>query len=66
MGKCKDCKYWNVDLTEENSCDKVNHYRNNFFTIKATADDDSGLTANLITSPEFGCNQFEAKEIKNG
>ena len=32
------------------------------FSIYANADDDQGLTASLITGPDFGCVQFQPKD----
>jgi hypothetical protein len=66
MDKCKNCEWWNRPLTKNHSCDRINHDGQHMFYIFASADDDSNLTANLITNPEFGCNQFKKKEIENG
>ncbi len=36
----------------------------NGFTLSASAADDQGLTAELITGPNFGCAQFERNAIE--
>jgi len=35
------------------------------FGIDASADDDSNLHARLVTSPDFGCSEFDYKSAKD-
>ena len=37
--------------------------RDDNFRMKIEVSDDTGLTAHLITGPEFGCNYFEVKGV---
>jgi hypothetical protein len=59
---CKNCKWWNRPCTINNSCDRVSNDKSLIF-IDVRVEDDYGLQINMITCPEFGCNQFESKEI---
>lgn len=74
---CKNCRFWgeyrlgacNAVQAEIEISSPPNHlYRLTFktneidsFGVYADADDDSGLQAELITGPEFGCNKFRSK-----
>jgi len=56
MKTCKTCKHWGVDY--DGDCDAVDRTTKGpglEFDIRATADDDSGLSARLITGENFGC-----------
>ena len=65
MNKCKNCVYWETHQywgeKPFNACDRVD--RDDNFRMKIEVSDDTGLTAHLITGPEFGCNYFEAKGV---
>ena len=65
METCATCKYWGTHFS--GACDKVNNIpesKEKFFEIEATAHDDSGLEAMLITGPDFGCNLYRPKKVK--
>ena len=66
LGKCKNCKFW-----DEGTCLGQGMHDAGFgwrqdpaiaFKVEATANDDSGLEAVLITGPEFGCVRFEERQ----
>lgn len=62
MGYCKDCKFWGVVYS--GVCDKEKRIQSDpesTFEIEAFALDDSGLEANLVTGPMFGCVHFVKK-----
>ena len=63
MGHCENCRWWGVDY--EGVCDLPDtvdkHKYSIVFDIMATALDDSGLEAQLITGPDFGCVLFAEK-----
>ena len=65
MNKCKNCAYWETHQywgeKPFNACDRVD--RDDNFRMKIEVSDDTGLTAHLITGPEFGCNYFEVKGV---
>ncbi len=59
---CQHCSWWGCSY--EGVCD----FEGTLFAegpkgmqIKVTVADDHGLTAHLVTGPDFGCVQFEAK-----
>jgi hypothetical protein len=60
---CKDCAFW-----RDGYCDKVNYNivtgeEKSSFEIEFFTDDDSSLTIQLKTGPEFGCVKFEKKML---
>lgn len=55
---CANCRWWGIDY--DRVCDKVTHIKSQA-RIAATADDDQGLDAKLVTDPDFSCSQFEAR-----
>lgn len=61
MGFCKDCKHWG--RLYDKVCDRQEQIQDpsQEFWIDAWASDDTGLSANLVTAPLFGCVQFEEK-----
>ena len=64
MNTCKTCYWWGRDYS--GACTRVNSdYGLNYktqFEIKATTDDDQGLTVLLITGPDFGCIHWRSKK----
>jgi hypothetical protein len=65
MATCDNCKWWS--LYHERACDFVDTVHSTvdastLFTIEATASDDTGLEARLITGPKFGCIKFAPKQ----
>lgn len=54
---CQNCEYWGREY--ENVCDNDGGDK---AEIKVSADDDSGLVANLVTQPDFGCVLFQEKK----
>jgi hypothetical protein len=58
---CKNCKNWGSYYPS--ACDKIKQI-NSKAELKIWADDDQGLDAELITQPDFGCNQFEERQGK--
>lgn len=65
MNTCKTCKFWSrVGMSVEGLCDKVDciiRDKKLTFEINAEADDDSGMTVQLITGEDFGCVHHESK-----
>lgn len=71
MSKCKDCKYWDrkSDTAKEEICEDVGDDKGLCLKVKfdgekdnkMVAVDGSGYWACLLTSPEHGCLEFEAK-----
>lgn len=66
MSTCKHCKHWGVcwegvcdriELSEPSDKDKAK--------IIVRVSDDSGLSAKLVTSADFGCALFAAKDAEN-
>jgi len=62
---CINCKWWGRNFEPDKrgyrDCDAVNHDSPmRGFRIEVTADDDSGLTAELMTASTFGCTEFKA------
>lgn len=56
-GTCRHCKYWGVEYF--GVCDRTdNTDHGTVFKLQATADDDQGLDAKLVTGPDFGCVLF--------
>lgn len=56
MKTCKTCKHWGARY--EGACDGVDSITKGpglDFTIEATAADDQGLSALLMTGENFGC-----------
>lgn len=76
MGNCKNCKHWQLKeigpyfgpktKATYGACDGIDYgdkpANDTQAAIFADADDDSNLTAELITGPEFGCVLFCQKE----
>lgn len=70
MGRCRDCRFWTPTLAAGGVCllaswpDEMPTGGNGLPILnKATAVGPNGLgPASLITSPDFGCIQFEARE----
>lgn len=60
MRICKDCKYWGVDF--DRVCDLEGIEGDKGFNIYVYANDDQGLEARLVTSPDFGCVNFVEEE----
>jgi len=64
---CSTCVHWSLwdDYFHESFryCDGVNrdHDIIKDFRLDVRADDDQGLSAYLITGPDFGCNLHESK-----
>ena len=64
-GKCKDCKFWGSQFSDD--CSAANEmlvrgvYKGDEFGLYTSAADDWGLEAYLLTGPEFGCVKFERK-----
>lgn len=61
---CSNCKWWsqvysNVCNREGDRHTETDPQRS--FIVEATASDDTGLEAHLVTAPSFGCVQFEVK-----
>ena len=54
MRYCETCKWWESTDGKSGACDKVDH-NNALATIEATAADDQGLCATLVTASGFGC-----------
>ena len=63
MNTCKHCVYWETHQywgeKPFTACDRVD--RDDSFRMHIDVSDDTGLTAHLITGPDFGCNHFMAK-----
>lgn len=60
MGKCKDCVYWS-----NKSCRIIEIYfeeEKSLAAMEVFVLDDSGLWAQLRTSPDFGCVLFKDRE----
>jgi len=66
MKTCKNCKWWGKVF--EGTCDFVEtiHAENPLtgFFVVADARDDTGLSARLLTRPDFGCVNFTKLERK--
>ena len=62
MNNCKDCKYWEA---HRHTCGAVEWFDDKIsddgFAIYAEAQDDSGLSCDLITGPMFGCMKFQQR-----
>ena len=58
MSTCATCRWWGVAYA--GVCDRV-ECLGSLAEIEASADDDSGLTARLVTKPEFGCVMHDPK-----
>src|SRR5687768_11575162 len=60
---CKHCTHWQTRhymfAPPITVCDNLGH---DDFRIEATAADDTDLSAELITGPDFGCVKFTAKQ----
>ena len=60
---CKNCKWWGRDW--DGICDLIDwgdgREDHDMASIKATSDDDSGLSVRLVTGPDFGCIKFESR-----
>lgn len=65
MERCKTCKWW-ANWKTVPTCDRIDHIDpiDIRFEITAQADDDSGLFAELLTGPEFGCVLHEPRTTK--
>lgn len=68
MNTCKDCRFWIRYRDKKGACDLATATneipKNASFAIAiafSVQHPDAVIHANLETSPEFGCNQFEAK-----
>lgn len=71
MGLCKDCKWWERrrSSTEWRACvltrthDYTEDHPDSLATALVTTDgwDATATNAALVTAPEFGCVQFEAR-----
>lgn len=64
MNRCSNCRWWG--RVYHGACDRVDSEDGTVttlsqtriglqFEVQATADDDQGLTARLLTGPNFGC-----------
>ena len=59
---CKNCRWWDSD----GECNKVEWEEKGkpapkMFQMNIRVADDTGLDVHLMTGPDFGCVQFEAK-----
>jgi hypothetical protein len=59
-GKCKDCRYWESDEPDRGSCQKVLIPG----SLAWVFTDYEPAVGELITSPEFGCVEFERKDCE--
>lgn len=66
MKRCKNCKWWEADTSEDEwaSCGLADSYNANpeHETSKAIAYDFEGYMAHLQTHKTFGCVQWEKRE----
>ncbi len=63
---CKHCKHWGASW--EGVCDRIGLSEpsdKDKAKIIVRVSDDSGLSAKLVTSPDFGCALFAAKDAEN-
>ncbi len=67
-GKCKNCKWWDPTRgrgPQIGRCDKIGTQVSDDpvggFDVVVSVADDHGLRYDLVTGPEFGCTQFDAK-----
>lgn len=73
MTTCKTCKFWKEDNTKKpfGICTNVGGYDEQYphnskddnFCIFADASDDTGLTSDLLTKENFGCNMHKEKHV---
>ena len=61
MGTCKDCEFWG--RYRQSVCDAIemDEPGHGFVHIEARMSDDSGLSVDLVTTPDFGCTLFQRK-----
>lgn len=66
MTTCKNCRHWEPGSGVYGVCRKISDatdWRNRDpAVINAWASDDTGLGADLLTQPDFGCTNFEPTE----
>ena len=61
---CKTCRYWRYGECEAVDIEYSRKLKTDgrlTFVVLADATDDSGLTARLMTGPDFGCIKHTAK-----
>ena len=63
-GHCQDCKWWWLPGTLGGECRLMESQKGEPVNLrsKAWAQEKQGVTAWVITTPNFGCVQFEPKE----
>lgn len=73
-GLCKDCKWWNILKNEADGvygeCALTHRFENSLFheskavALAIVVELEVQKAATLLTLPDFGCVQFEAKETQ--
>jgi len=59
--ECRNCRHWE-NWGDRRYCGRVSE-EGARFDFDWSVDDDSGLRIELVTRPDFGCNDFEAMPV---